>query len=111
MRAALKGTVLNKEPTIIKGIVHPNITFLSLFTPMDAQDAPVALLCLYARGVAQVCKKISLAFFLKVRDDWGFQVNPLCRHDITRSDRQIGNLGFHTTSAVPQTDHLHATPN
>ncbi len=22
-----------------------------------------------------------------------------------------GNLGFHTTSAVPQTDHLHATPN
>ncbi len=29
--------------------------------------------------------------FLLVRDDWGFQVNPLCRHDITRSDRQIGN--------------------
>ncbi len=23
----------------------------------------------------------------------------------------ISNLGFHTTSAVPQTDHLHATPN
>ncbi len=22
-----------------------------------------------------------------------------------------GNLGFHTTSAVPQTDHLHTTPN
>ncbi len=21
------------------------------------------------------------------------------------------NLGFHTTSAVPQTDHIHATPN
>ncbi len=21
------------------------------------------------------------------------------------------NLGFHATSAVPQTDHLHATPN
>ncbi len=49
--------------------------------------------------------------FLLVRDVRGFQVNPLCRHDITRSDRQIGNLGFHTTSAVPQTDHLHATPN
>ncbi len=30
--------------------------------------------------------------FLLVRDVWGFQVNPLCRHDITRSDRQIGNL-------------------
>ncbi len=29
--------------------------------------------------------------FLLVRDVWGFQVNPLCRHDITRSDRQIGN--------------------
>ncbi len=23
----------------------------------------------------------------------------------------IENLGFHTTSAVPQTDHLYATPN
>ncbi len=30
--------------------------------------------------------------FLLVRDVRGFQVNPLCRHDITRSDRQIGNL-------------------
>ncbi len=29
--------------------------------------------------------------FLLVRDDRGFQVNPLCRHDITRSDRQIWN--------------------
>ncbi len=34
--------------------------------------------------------------FLLVRDDWGFQVNPLCRHDITRSDRQIGNPDFNT---------------
>ncbi len=25
--------------------------------------------------------------------------------------RYQSNLGFHTTSAVPQTDHLHATPN
>ncbi len=29
--------------------------------------------------------------FLLVRDVRGFQVNPLCRHDITCSDRQIGN--------------------
>ncbi len=29
--------------------------------------------------------------FLLIRDVRGFQVNPLCRHDITRSDRQIGN--------------------
>ncbi len=29
--------------------------------------------------------------FLLVRDVRGFQVNPLCRYDITRSDRQIGN--------------------
>ncbi len=34
--------------------------------------------------------------FLLVRDDWGFQVNPLCRHDITRSDRQIGNWTNHS---------------
>ncbi len=33
-----------------------------------------------------------IAVFSLVRDDRGFQVNPLCRHDITRSDRQIGNL-------------------
>ncbi len=32
--------------------------------------------------------------FLLVRDVRGFQVNPLCRHDITRSDRQIGNLNI-----------------
>ncbi len=34
--------------------------------------------------------------FLLVRDVRGFQVNPLCRHDITRSDRQIGNDFFST---------------
>ncbi len=33
--------------------------------------------------------------FLLVRDVRGFQVNPLCRHDITRSDRQIGNMWYH----------------
>ncbi len=33
--------------------------------------------------------------FLLVRDGQGFQVNPLCRHDITRSDRQIGNTIIH----------------
>ncbi len=32
--------------------------------------------------------------FSLVRDVRGFQVNPLCRHDITRSDRQIGNHGY-----------------
>ncbi len=32
--------------------------------------------------------------FLLVRDVRGFQVNPLCRHDITRSDRQIGNCNI-----------------
>ncbi len=32
-----------------------------------------------------------LASFIGVRDDRGFQVNPICCHDITRSDRQIGN--------------------
>ncbi len=32
--------------------------------------------------------------FLLVRDVRGFQVNPLCPHDITRSDRQIGNTSF-----------------
>ncbi len=32
-----------------------------------------------------------IGIFSLVRDDRGFQVNPVCRHDITRSDRQIGN--------------------
>ncbi len=43
------------------------------------------------------CAKSTSQFhwrFLLVRDVRGFQVNPLCRHDITRSDRQIGNLLF-----------------
>ncbi len=44
----------------------------------------------YAKSTSQY----SLAFSLKVRDDWGFQVNPLCCHDITRGDRQIGNNSF-----------------
>ncbi len=38
-----------------------------------------------------------IGVFSLVRDVQGFQVNPLCRHDLTRSDRQIGNsysLGF-----------------
>ncbi len=34
--------------------------------------------------------------FLLVRDVRGFQVNPLCRHDITRSDRQIGNTSYYS---------------
>ncbi len=39
--------------------------------------------------------------FLLVRDVRGFQVNPLCRHDITRSDRQI---------TLPLTQHaMHCT--
>ncbi len=44
----------------------------------------------YAKSTSQY----SLVFSLKVRDDWGFQVYSLCRHDITRSDRQIGNSFF-----------------
>ncbi len=34
---------------------------------------------------------IHWSFSLKVRDDWGFQVNPLCRHDITPPS---GNEGY-----------------
>ncbi len=32
---------------------------------------------------AKFTSQYSLAFSLKVRDDWGFQVNPLCHHNIT----------------------------
>ncbi len=32
--------------------------------------------------------------FLLVRDDWGFQVNPLCRHDITSPFPPSGNEGY-----------------
>ncbi len=39
--------------------------------------------------------------FLLVRDVRGFQVNPLCRHDITRSDRQIGNSFFFLHFLIP----------
>ncbi len=49
----------------------------------------------YANSTSQY----SLAFSL-YRDDWGFQVNPLCRHDITRSDRQIGNHHLKTAFCI-----------
>ncbi len=38
-----------------------------------------------------------IGVFSLVRDDRGFQVNPLCRHDITRSDRKIGNCNTIST--------------
>ncbi len=43
----------------------------------------------YAKSTSQFHWRFPL-----VRDVRGFQVNPLCRHDITRSDRQIGNYGY-----------------
>ncbi len=44
--------------------------------------------------------------FLLVRDVLGFQVNPLCRHDITRSDRQIGNSYEGMTCRVAHGSHF-----
>ncbi len=41
----------------------------------------------YAKSTGQY----SLAFSLKVRDDWGFQVNPLCCDDITPPFPPSGN--------------------
>ncbi len=32
MRAALKGTELNMQPTVIKGIVHPKIEFVIIYS-------------------------------------------------------------------------------
>ncbi len=43
----------------------------------------------YAKSTSQFIGVFSL-----VRDVRGFQVNPLCRHEITRSNRQIGNQGY-----------------
>ncbi len=43
----------------------------------------------YANSTSQY----SLAFSL-YRDDWGFQVNPLCRHDITSPFPPSGNEGY-----------------
>ncbi len=37
VRKSLKGTELNMQPTVIKGIVQPKILFLSLFTHMLSQ--------------------------------------------------------------------------
>ncbi len=39
--------------------------------------------------------------FLLVRDDWGFQVNPLCRHDITSPFPPSGNEGYVRNRDVP----------
>ncbi len=46
---------------------------------------------------------------------WGIVKRKMKRHQTQQCRWAEGhcqrNLGFHTTSAVPQTDHLHATPN
>ncbi len=55
-----------------------------LYTRMDGEWLR------YANSTSQY----SLAFSLKVRDDWGFQVNPLCRHDITSPFPPSGNGGY-----------------
>ncbi len=44
----------------------------------------------YAKSTSQY----SLAFSLKVRDDWGFQVNPICHHYITSLFPPSGNEGY-----------------
>ncbi len=44
----------------------------------------------YAKSTSQFHWRYSL----KVRDDWGFQVNPLCRHDITSPFPPSGNGGY-----------------
>ncbi len=48
-----------------------------------------------------------IGVFSLVRDDLGFQVNPLCRHDITRSDRQIGKATSSSLFEPPQYFYLH----
>ncbi len=45
-------------------------------------------------GMKNPLASIHWSFSLKVRDDWGFQVNPLCRHDITSLFPPSGNEGY-----------------
>ncbi len=59
---------------------------------------------------AKSTNQYSLPFSLKVTDDWGFQVNPLCRHDITRSDRQIGNPSSSRERDPASEDAMGGTP-
>ncbi len=78
----------------MNGFVEIN-TFIHL-APKQKSDQWMHLSPIYTRvhGEWLRCANSTSQFhwrFLLVRDDWGFQVNPLCRHDITRSDRQIGN--------------------
>ncbi len=40
-----------------------------------------------------------------------FQIAILSQMQLIVQPYYQSNLGFHTTSAVPQTDYLHATPN
>ncbi len=80
---------------MMNGFVEIN-TFIHLTTKQKS-DEWMHLLPIYTRvhgewlRYAKSTSQYSLAFSLKVRDDWCSQVNPLCRHHITRSDRQIGN--------------------
>ncbi len=42
-----------------------------------------------------------IGVFSFVRDEWGFQVNPLCRHDITSLLPPSGNGGYVRNLDVP----------
>ncbi len=88
----------------MNGFVEIN-TFIHS-APKQKSDEWIHLSPVYTRvhgewlRYAKSTSKYSLPFSLKVRDDWGSQVNPLCRHDITRSDRQIGNQMLTNKHAV-----------
>ncbi len=57
MRAALKGTVLNMLPIFFKGIVHPNILILSLFT-QSCCTKPVLIIILVLNTKEDILKNV-----------------------------------------------------
>ncbi len=72
--------------------------------------------CYGARGAvggSVPCSRTPQLWYWRRRERWLF--TPPSPHQTQQCRWAEGhcqrNLGFHTTSAVPQTDHLHATPN
>ncbi len=91
-------TALGPAPLVTNGFVEIS-TLLIHSAPKQKSNEWMHLSPFYTRMHGEWLRyaKSTSQFhwrFLLIRDVRGFQVNPLCRHDITRSDRQIGNTSY-----------------
>ncbi len=77
-----------------KACVSFSVFFLRMMRIMLIYHSFIPVCMGSGSGMKNPLASIHWSFSLKVRDDWGFQVNPLCRHDITSLFPPSGNEGY-----------------